>query len=201
MNHQTIKIMNKYFKPILATFLLTLFGFFGSSQKLSAQTPECNSPVSQYEMRANNVGAKIANGGVLFLEPNSFNSGYEVPKGSGKHSVYAAGLWIGAKDLGGNLKLAAATYNTVGKDFWSGPIDETQVMGGLTPEICDDYDRLFNVKGFEINQFRADLAAAGGTLEPNSIPISILRWPARNNPHFDLFDLVPNNLHSRVEKL
>ncbi|MEZ4887897.1 MAG: FlgD immunoglobulin-like domain containing protein [Chitinophagales bacterium] len=179
-------------KTLVILLLLMMASTFCRNQQLSAQTADCNSPLSNLEMRSNNVNARIYNSGSLFFDPISFASGYEVPKGSGKHSMYSIGLWIGAKDLGGNLKLAASTYSVEGSDFWAGPIDETQAMGGLNTDVCNDYDQLFHVKSFDINKFRADLADAGGTLPASSIPTDVLRWPARNNPHFDSFTLPAN---------
>ena len=179
-------------KTLAIMLLLIAASIFCENQAILAQNPDCNNALANLEMRANNVRANISNSGTLFLNPTSFAAGYEVPRGSGKHSIYSMGLWIGAKDFGGNLKLAAATYNVEGRDFWAGPIDETQPMGGLSTDVCNDYDRLFNVKAFDINKFRADLAAAGGILPTSSIPNSILQWPARNNLHFDSFNLPLN---------
>jgi len=34
---------------------------------------------------------------------------------------FSGALWIGGKDNGGNLKLAAMTYRQRGSDFWPGP--------------------------------------------------------------------------------
>ncbi len=178
----------KLFVPtILWTCASLLLGSFTFA--LVAQTSDCDSPSSNTEMRSNNVNARIFNSGALYFDPVSFDLGYEIPKGSGKHSMYTISLWIGAKDLGGNLKLAAGTYSIEGSDFWAGPIDETQEVGGLNVDVCNEYDRLFNVKSIDIDKFRTDLADAGGTLPTSSIPTSLLEWPARNNPHFDLFDL------------
>ena len=35
---------------------------------------------------------------------------YEVPKGGGRHSMFAGALWLGGVDEGNQLKLAAMTY-------------------------------------------------------------------------------------------
>ena len=51
------------------------------------------------------------------------NAEYEVPKGSGKNSLFAGAIWIGGKDAAGNLKVAAQTYRQSGSDFWPGPVD------------------------------------------------------------------------------
>ena len=50
----------------------------------------------------NEVQAFVLNGGDLHR--NAGNPGYEVPKGSGKHSIFASALWMGGIDAGGQLK-------------------------------------------------------------------------------------------------
>ena len=172
--------------------LFVLFSFFLGNPIGFAQTPDCNSPTAKYSMRSNNVDASIYNIGSLFIDPVSLSSGYEIPKGSGNHSMYTIGLWMGARDSGGNLKFAAATYGVNGNDFWAGPIDETQPMGGLTPDICSQYDRLFSVTGSDINKFKADVEANGTPFPSTLIPTSILRWPARNTAYFQDFNLPIN---------
>ena len=47
---------------------------------------------------------------------------YEIPKNSGKHSMFAGSLWIGGLDDDDQLKVAAQTYRQSGNDFWPGPI-------------------------------------------------------------------------------
>ncbi|MBK9781978.1 MAG: hypothetical protein IPP55_18365 [Anaerolineales bacterium] len=69
------------------------------------------------------------------------NALYEVPVGSGKHSLFAGAIWIGGLEAGSNnLKVAAQTYRQSGSDFWPGPIDRTTVS--ITPDQCTKYDNI-----------------------------------------------------------
>jgi hypothetical protein len=58
------------------------------------------------------------------------NPKYEIPKVTDpnavrKHSLFSGAIWIGGRDNGGNLKLAAMTYRQRGSDFWPGPLETT----------------------------------------------------------------------------
>ena len=50
---------------------------------------------------------------------------YEVPKGFGKHSIFAHEYWMGGIDDGGQLRVAAMTYRQSGNDFWAGPVSDS----------------------------------------------------------------------------
>ena len=64
----------------------------------------------------NNISAKFFANGKLF------DGFFEVPKGSGKNSIFAGNIWIGGKVTAGQLHLAAQTYGQSGSDFFFGPI-------------------------------------------------------------------------------
>ena len=55
------------------------------------------------------------------------NGRYEIPKGSGKHSMFAGALWIGGYDDNGQLKVAGQTYRQSGTDYWPGPLDNVRL--------------------------------------------------------------------------
>ena len=50
---------------------------------------------------------------------------YEVPKGSGIHSIFTHDLWIGGVDDGGQLRVTAQTYRQGGSDYWPGPVSDS----------------------------------------------------------------------------
>ena len=57
---------------------------------------------------------------------------YEVPKDSGKHSIFAHEHWFGGVDDGGTLRFAAMTYRQGGNDLWAGPCSNQSVHGTST---------------------------------------------------------------------
>jgi hypothetical protein len=77
----------------------------------------------------NNVKALVHGEGTLFWEIyGDRNSSFEVPKGSGKHTIFTSQLWLGGLDEGQQLHTAAQTYrqrngSTNAEDFWPGPLN------------------------------------------------------------------------------
>ena len=57
----------------------------------------CLPATSQTDLNINNVRATILGGGDMWW--NLDNGQYEVPQGSGKHSMFAGALWIGGLDI------------------------------------------------------------------------------------------------------
>jgi hypothetical protein len=86
----------------------------------SATTAACTPATAKADLSINNVRALILSGGDMWWDQGLEVARYEVPKGSGKHSYFAAALWIGGLDQGGQLRTAAQTYRQTGNDFWPG---------------------------------------------------------------------------------
>lgn len=118
------------------------------------------------------VEAQVLNGGDNFWNLN--NGKYEVPKGSGKHSIFAQSLWIGGLDAGNNVHLAAMTYRQTGTDFWPGPLSNT--TGEPTTQSCLDFDRIWKIDRFTVEEFKIKHGTAGYV-----IPQSILDWPGNGD--------------------
>ncbi len=117
----------------------------------------------------------------------------ENPTSNSPGIIFAGNLWIGGFDDGGNLKLSAETYGqAIDKiGYWPGPLNADTLLSDA--EICNNWDRLFKVNKFEIEDFRADYA--DNQQFDNPIPLSILGWPGRGNPSFNEvygFDLPSN---------
>ena len=132
------------------------------------------SPASQStDLDINNVRTKILNGGDMWWDLN--NPKYEVPKVNDpnavrKHSLFSGALWIGGKDNGGNLKLAAMTYRQRGSDFWPGPLDTT--TSSTEPIRCETYDRLWKITRSDLEEAKED---------PSAATEDIQSWPASFN--------------------
>jgi hypothetical protein len=124
-----------------------------------------------------NVRTRINTGGDMWWDFESAQ--YEIPKGSGKMSMFAASLWIGGIDVNDQLKLAALRYRQVGNDYWPGPlsIDGT---ASVDPESCAEYDKHFVMTRAQVDQYLAwwdDPAAYPDYV----IPEAILNWPAHGD--------------------
>ncbi|MBK9017521.1 MAG: hypothetical protein IPM82_27670 [Saprospiraceae bacterium] len=160
----------------------------------------CTTAQAQIDQDINNVRARLLTGGDIWWDRS--DGKYVVPKpqpGQPEVSaIFAAGIWLGGFDDGGNLKMACQTYGNNGSssDFWPGPL--SQAEGATTLEVCNNWDRFFEVKGTEIREHLQKWQSSGEggiayTLD--QIPASVKMWPAKGNPYFYqnyLFHL-PNN--------
>ncbi|MFI5218286.1 MAG: T9SS type A sorting domain-containing protein [Bacteroidia bacterium] len=160
--------------------LFIAFGFFSFyvsakediDKSKSKQQPQtfatgCFAGTAQMDLDLSNVRARILQAGDMWWDLN--NSKYEVPKDSGKHSMFAGALWIGGIDAGGQIKLAAHTYRQTGNDWYPGPMDT--VLVDASQAQCLAYDRFWKLTRQEVQTF-----AGGGAATPN-----IVQWPGNGN--------------------
>ncbi|CAN0064845.1 unnamed protein product, partial [Laminaria digitata] len=124
----------------------------------SAQAGNCEPAQAEAILDAGNVRANIYNNGGLFWNGGGY--GYEVPKGSDKHSIFAAGIWI-AGLVDGELKGSAARYSRW--EFWPGPLDND----GNPPDDCSSFDKIWEIK-------REDLQAY---IDSGNISGNLRNWP------------------------
>ncbi len=140
----------------------------------------CAPTTSQTDIDINNVRAKILNGGDMWWDLQN-NPRYEIPKGGGRHSLFAGALWIGGVDAGGQLKVAAMTYRQSGNDFFAGPLDPN---AAVSTDECLKFDKHWKITRQEVEDFVTWYNASknGGTPDPNySVPLSISGWPGAFN--------------------
>src|SRR5574343_108355 len=124
------------------------------NKRAGAMANTCNPASQSADLDVNNVRTKLLNGGDMWWDLN--NPKYEVPKINDpnavrKHALFSGAIWIGGKDNGGNLKLAAMTYRQNGSDFWPGPLDTTNAA--TDPLRCNSYDRMWKVTRDELEEF------------------------------------------------
>jgi len=159
-----------------------MIGFAGKMHDAKKTASDCSQATALTELNINNVRTALMTGGDLWWDLS--NARYEVPKvepGSGiesAHAIFAGALWIGGFDALGQLKVAAQTYRQSGNDFYPGPLD---FNGETNADQCSEFDKFWEVKGFDINQYLAAYAAGGGEISEADVPTSVLLWPGRNN--------------------
>ncbi|MFH1319588.1 MAG: T9SS C-terminal target domain-containing protein, partial [Bacteroidota bacterium] len=138
----------------------------------------CSEPTGSTYLEYNNVKALIHTGGDMWWDLKDFAE-YEVPKGSGVHSMFLGDLWLGGTDVNGQLRIAAQRYRTPGVDYWTGPLDT--LTAEISPETCAEWDKHFVITRAEVEKHVAwcnDNSAFDGY----NIPKSILEWPAHGDP-------------------
>ena len=145
----------KHLKGISLSFLLVII----CAVQVKSQTA--------YEyLDQNGLSARFNADGQLFWDGKK--SAFEAPKGSGTHSLSAAGLWIGGIDQNHIHHVSAQTYGVTGTDFHPGPLDNNGNTDSATSSL---YNKVWKVTRLEIDSFLAGL----------SVPNSIKNWPGNGN--------------------
>lgn len=139
--------------------------FFGIVSNLS---------LSQSYLDVNNIKALINYEGSFFWDYKTDTKGYEVPKGSNKHTIFASTLWIGGYDAGNNLHEAAQTYRQNGTDFWAGPLN----ILNLSTDTAG-WQKTWKINKSEIDSHRINYNKIG-----YNIPLAIQNWPANGTGGF-----------------
>jgi hypothetical protein len=132
----------------------------------------CLPATNSNELTINNVSAYLETDGNMWFREVAR---YEVPKGSGKTSMFAAALWIGGRDVNQQLKVAAVTFNQRGHDFWTGPL--TVNGAAIDQQDCQKYDRFFKITRAEVERHIAAFDSEGNRIDFDYvIPASIRDW-------------------------
>lgn len=123
-------------------------------------------------LEINNVKAGINADGSLSWDLISHPK-FEVPKGSGNHTIFAANLWLGALDATGQQHCAAQTYKQQGTDYGVGPVSHSQV-----------YDSIFEVqwnKMWKISKTEIDTHIQNWADWNYLMPAAIANYPANGD--------------------
>ncbi len=147
----------------------------------------CTPATTKTDLSINNVKATIGTGGDMWFD-GTIGGAYEVPKGSGKKCMYSGGLWMGGKDVSGQLKVAGIVYRSYGDDFWPGPLSTENF--DIDAPTCAAYDQHFYSTRSEVKEFAGWYACSNDPdcdvdlNFPNyKIPDIILDWPAHGRDY------------------
>jgi hypothetical protein len=143
-------------KSFIVSSVLALVVTLTASGQVIPTVGACSPAQAEAYLDVGAVRAKILNDGTLFRRGQSYV--YEVPAGSGRHSVFSASFWV-AGEVGGALRVAA-TRDATRPEFWPGPIPSS----GDAPTDCEMYDRLWDVKRTDI-QLLDDTGIAARDIE------------------------------------
>ncbi len=113
----------------------------------------CLKPFGMFDLDIANVRARIFTGGDMWWDLVG-SPQYEIPKGSGKHSMFSGAIWMGGYDANGNLKVAAQTYRQGGgNDYFAGPTSTITGVPDVSVTTCNAYDKLWNIKKSDVQNF------------------------------------------------
>lgn len=109
-------------------------------------------------------------------------SRYEVPKGSGRTTIFASNMWLGGLDASGQLHLAAQRYRSNGNDFFPGPVN-----GQGVPNSNQYWNQVWSVSRADIEHHILNAS------QPNYIPDpAIGNWPAHGDTTLGMaYNLAP----------
>lgn len=148
-------------------------------ESLLKTTAGCKPSTANIDLDVNNVRARLMTGGDMWYNTGTFLPSYEVPKGSGKHSLYAGSCWIGGIDGNGQLKVSAQLFRSLGNDYWPGPIDKT--TKGITADRCSEWDRFWSVNQDVVDEFIETYKKSGPSAITGKRFDVIKQWPATGN--------------------
>jgi hypothetical protein len=156
--------------PLLSTFLICFISAFGSFE-LHAQV------VNTETLEHNNVSAVVGDEGGFFASNSQGTAGYEIPKGSGKHTIYTGSIWIGAEDINGAIYVSGSSGGNASSDgaLHSGPIANQSAYQSL------DYQNEYGESIWKISQQEIDNHIQNYNQAGYVIPQSILDWPGNGN--------------------
>ena len=174
-----------------------------SQRNIKTKAAGCAPATAIANLNFNNVQARIENGGNMWQDRSNNTPSYEIPKGSGKASIFAGALWMGGVSPNGQLKIAAVTFRSGTDDYWPGPlrIDGTASTDEST---CNEFDRFYEafkpdviihneyhtLKYLSENGTDAEKLSAASQLEelfPDgySAPKYFSEWPGNGEAGFD----------------
>jgi hypothetical protein len=147
---------------IPARFLKLIF--FAAVYAIAASHASAQLVAPSITIDANNVNANLNILGDNFDNLATSKAGFEVPKNSGKNTIYASSLWLGGYQ-NNTLKVAAMTYRQSGLDFFPGPLDTANATTDNTR--MKNWNQFWKVTRAEINNFKQN----------GTISASIANWP------------------------
>ncbi len=130
----------------------------------------------------NNVAASVNTSGSLF-RGSSGMAGFEFPKGSGIHTLFASSLWLGGVTPDSQLKLAAGMYGNEQGDYYTGPLT-ADGTATITAQTMEFYDQVWLANAADVETHLLFLeSVANNTYNevfPNgyTVPEWFFEWPA-----------------------
>ncbi|MEM1217482.1 MAG: T9SS type A sorting domain-containing protein [Bacteroidota bacterium] len=165
------------------SFSLCLFLLLILSRMEAQGVLDCSTPQATHFLHANELRLPVRSDGGLFFNIEGVGDGYGAPyQGDNSPSaMFSSALWLGGFAPGDHLKMAANTtaVTSGARDFSTGPLDP--ITGTTAIGICQDWDRVFSVRGYEIYTHIADFQ---DNQQINNRLYNIYAWPGKGNPHF-----------------
>ncbi|MDD5569699.1 MAG: YCF48-related protein [Bacteroidales bacterium] len=125
----------------------------------------------------NNIYARINPGNELFSDGVS-RSVFEVPKGSGRNTIWNSIIWVAGKDSKDSLHIAAQRYDITGQDFICGPISDVadSIWYGYDTTWYGQVNKIWKLNKSDIDYHKQHWSDAG------YVPVDgIATWPGNGD--------------------
>lgn len=125
----------------------------------------------------NNASTVIGDEGVFFTRNSLGLAGYEIPKGTGKTTIYSGSIWIGAEDINGEFYVSGSTYEatSLNSQFHSGPIADQSLYASQS------YQNQYSESIWKISQQEIEYHVQHFDQAGYVAPSSILDWPGNGD--------------------
>ncbi len=123
-------------------------------------------------LNINNVSAPFNSHGNAFRDLKGL-AHFEVPRGSGKTTIFTSEPWIGGLDQANNLHLAAEEYRVHGSDYFYGPVCDTSTLYQHSDSL---WNRVWKISKAEIDYHKSHYWQSS-----YAIPEAIANWPANGD--------------------
>lgn len=158
---------------------LSICSFLNLPTKLSAQ--DCVHPISNSTVETDVLRVQVSTMGIN-PDQNSPDGGaslsFRMNDSTNLHTLYSTGIWIGAYDGTGALRVGA-NRSGHSSDFAAGPLNSSAQVDSNT---CQLFDNIWHVSQEDVYDIIGDFYADNNLDMP--IPVSLQKWPAKGNPYF-----------------
>ncbi|MCX6259066.1 MAG: T9SS type A sorting domain-containing protein [Bacteroidia bacterium] len=121
----------------------------------------------------NNISARVNSDGSLFSSESGAATGFIVPKGSSKNTIFESNIWIsGNNNADSQLHLAAKSSADNSTDFFYGPVANNYNDSSYLAK----YNNVWKVNKSDIDYHITNYTNTGYT-----VPASIANWPGNGN--------------------
>ncbi len=135
-----------------------------------------------HDLSKNKVRATYNNANSIFSNMSGA-PGYEVPKDSGTHSMFASAIWIGALDANNEAYVAASCAGFDEQQWFAGPL---KVNDGTTDTVTSElYNKIWYVDRATVENFK--ILYENGNISDGSWPVdeTIASWPGNGPEGYD----------------
>lgn len=148
------------------------------------------SQINSSQLDHNNVSAHISDVGTYFFDYVNSTKGYEIPKGSGRFSIYSTQFWFAGKDSSNEIRFIQGGIPNY-SDVFNGPISNPGTYSSTTYQ-SDWGNSMWEICQSDIDTYKAWWLACASpnanaedclnAIEPSIETLNrIISWPAHGN--------------------